>query len=226
MSRGDIAFDAAKDGVGVGLKTFLKNNDKTLQKVAEFNKDRFLYESKSPQEIVNIVASLRNERIALAKNISGMNSSLYHCVLRSEKKFFIFEEDMSDIDLSALRDIKKQKNSIWFNDGNHEYNFNLSKSTLLKRFETDNFLEEFDVEIFENPLLMIKECFAQKEQEAKGVAKIVDTVYLPLYGAGKIVSEKSGLNQWNAAGRARDSNEIYIPIPASVHKQTPDPSTR
>ena len=222
LSRGDIAFDAAKDGLGIGLKTFLKNNDKTLQKVAEFNKDRFLYESKSPQEIVNIVASLRNERISLAKNISGVDNSLYHCVLRSENKFFIFEEDMPIIDLSALQEIKKQKNSIWFNDGNHEYNFNLSKSTLLKRFKTDSFLEEFDVEIFENPLSMIKECFQQKEEEKRGIAKLIDTVFLPLYGAGKIVSEKSGLNQWNAAGRARDSNEIYIPIPAKVHKLAPD----
>lgn len=29
--------------------------------------------------------------------------------------------------------------------------------------------------------------------------------------------EKSGLNQWNAEGRQRDSNEVYIPIPAEIH---------
>ncbi len=221
LSRGDIAFDAAKDGVGIGLKTFLKNNDKTLQKVAEFNKDRFLYESKSPEEIVHIVAHLRNERVKLAKNISGVHDSLYHCVIRSEKKFFIFEEDMPKIDLHAIKEIKKQKNSLWFHDGIHEYNFNLSKSTLLKRFNTENFVEEFDVEIFDNPLLKIKECFSQKEQKVEQTSKITDTVYLPLYGTGKIVPEKSGLNQWNAAGRVRDSDEIYIPIPAKVHKQAP-----
>ena len=34
--------------------------------------------------------------------------------------------------------------------------------------------------------------------------------------------EKSGLNQWNAAGRARDPDEIYIPIPAWIHKKFPN----
>lgn len=34
--------------------------------------------------------------------------------------------------------------------------------------------------------------------------------------------EKSGLNQWNAAGRRRDVNEIYIPIPAWIHVSFPD----
>ena len=32
------------------------------------------------------------------------------------------------------------------------------------------------------------------------------------------VFEKSGLNQWNAGGRARHSDEVYIPIPSEIHK--------
>jgi hypothetical protein len=32
------------------------------------------------------------------------------------------------------------------------------------------------------------------------------------------VQEKSGLNQWNASGRPRDPNEVYIQIPAWIHQ--------
>ena len=38
LSRSDISVDAGKNGIGIGLKTFLQSNGKTFQKVAEFNK--------------------------------------------------------------------------------------------------------------------------------------------------------------------------------------------
>jgi hypothetical protein len=34
----------------------------------------------------------------------------------------------------------------------------------------------------------------------------------------KEVQIKSGLNQWNASGRERHPNEVYIPIPSWIHK--------
>jgi len=36
----------------------------------------------------------------------------------------------------------------------------------------------------------------------------------------KFVAEKSGLNQWNAGGRARNANELYIPYPAEDRART------
>jgi hypothetical protein len=33
------------------------------------------------------------------------------------------------------------------------------------------------------------------------------------------VQEKSGLNQWNAGGRKRHPDEVYIPIPSWIHSQ-------
>ncbi len=48
---------------------------------------------------------------------------------------------------------------------------------------------------------------------------------LPLYGIQKkekFVFERSGLNQWNANGRKRDFGEIYIPIPAELHRKYPN----
>ena len=38
----------------------------------------------------------------------------------------------------------------------------------------------------------------------------------------KFVAEKSGLNQWNAGGRKRDPNEVYIPFPIEDRKRNPD----
>ncbi len=218
LSRSDISFDASKDGMGIGLKTFLKTNDKTVQKIAEFNKDRELYTAKSDEEIVNIIAYLRNQRIEISQNIAATKESLYHCVLRDKNKFFIFEEEMASIDIENIHNIQKTRNKINFDDGRYEYGFNLSKSTLYKRFYTENIIEEFDVEIFENPLEKLKECFCTFDALEEKTPKITASIYLPLYGKGKIVSLKSGLNQWNASGRKRDYDEIYIPIPAKVHQ--------
>ncbi|MGL4982146.1 MAG: hypothetical protein ACRC4W_04750 [Treponemataceae bacterium] len=41
-------------------------------------------------------------------------------------------------------------------------------------------------------------------------------MYSPLSGE---VQEKSGLNQWNAGGRLRDLNEVYIVVPKWIHKR-------
>lgn len=43
-----------------------------------------------------------------------------------------------------------------------------------------------------------------------------------MHGGVKNVPEKSGLNQWHASGRPRNPNEIYIPIPAWIHRKFPD----
>ena len=221
LSRGDIALDASKSNIGIGLKTFLKNNEKTLQKVAEFNKDRILYENKNEVDIVKIIATLRNKRIDFAEKLSSVEKSYYHCVVRGENRFHLYEEAMDYIDIENITAIKKKKNSIWFHDGLHEYTFNLSKSTLIKRFNINQYLAEFDVNILENPLDDIKKCFSEDSELLKDGRNLSDTIYLPLYGKDKKVSERSSLNQWNASGRKRNPNEIYIPIPAKVHKYSP-----
>jgi hypothetical protein len=58
--------------------------------------------------------------------------------------------------------------------------------------------------------------------------KFDDYVILPLYSPNykkaekkEFVPEKSQLNQWNAGGRLRDVGEVYIPIPADIHKIKP-----
>ncbi|WP_324732328.1 phospholipase D-like domain-containing protein [Helicobacter felis] len=42
---------------------------------------------------------------------------------------------------------------------------------------------------------------------------------LPLYSPKThAVPERTGLNQWNAGGRARKYGEVYIPVPAQIHQ--------
>lgn len=222
LSRGDVALDAVKGNIGIGLKTFLEGNSKSFQKVAEFNKDKFLYEDKSPTKLIKIVSKLRNERIKFTKNLYGIDNSIYHCVTRNENSFKLHEEVMNYIGVDNINNVKKIKNIIKFNDEIHDYSFNISKSTLTKRFITDNPLYEFDVQILVNPLKDIKNLILQNNLLYSSDTRIIKTVYLPLYGKNKVVYERSGLNQWNANGRERDENEVYIPIPAKVHQKVPD----
>ncbi len=226
LSRGDVSTDAKKGIIGIGLKTFLANNNKTFQKVAEFNNDRELYIGLSNKRLIKKVADLRNARIQFTEKTHRIQDSIYHCVLREEGKFKIFESNMDKIAINNIQNIKinAKKNVIRFNDNINDYSFSLSKSTLSKRFDSTNpnlILDEFDIDILKDPLLTLQECFAQ-EKIFLTDTKIKQTVYLPLYGRNIEVFEKSGLNQWNAKGRARHANEIYIPVPIAIHNNFPN----
>lgn len=221
LSRSDVSADAKKDLLGIGLKTFLNGNSKTFQKVAEFNSDRPLYAHLDARQLIEKISELRNARIEFTENTHGLENSIYHCVLRDSGKFKIFEEPMEKVDIQHIRDLKENKGSITFNDGKNEYSFLLSKSTLTKRFVTESIVYEFDVEILKDPLLELHKLLSKEDLLLQTERRIKQTVYLPLYGRDKTVFEKSGLNQWNAGGRDRHPNEVYIPIPAEIHKNFP-----
>lgn len=112
-------------------------------------------------------------------------------------------------------------------DKYNDYSFSKSKNTLSKRFYTKNdfIIQKFEVEIIENPFdVLIK--LNQAESLSKvsdGKNEQLEFIILPLYSTrdGK-VPEKSGLNQWNASGRARHPDEVYIPIPSWIHTTFPD----
>ncbi len=74
LSRSDCSADASKDGIGIGIKTFLNQNGRSLQKVAEFNSDSLLFKDKTPKEIVKIVSDLRNKRIQATKRIHKLDN--------------------------------------------------------------------------------------------------------------------------------------------------------
>ncbi|PCI71218.1 MAG: NgoFVII family restriction endonuclease [Gammaproteobacteria bacterium] len=222
LSRSDVSADAKKGKLGIGLKTFLSGNNNTFQKVAEFNAARSTYSKLTSLSLVKKVCQLRNERINFTESMHGIEHSIYHCIVRNENKFSVYEECMDLVDINNIKIAKNKNSSIIFDDGLHEYSFLKSKSTLTKRFKTNKFIVEFDVGVIKDPLLELQNCFNRDKSLLLEDKKILDTVYLPLYGRNKKVFEKSGLNQWNAGGRDRHSDEVYIPVPILIHKLFPN----
>lgn len=225
LSRSDVSADASKDGIGIGLKTFLHQNGRTYQKVAEFNRESYLLKGLSKSEIVQRVSEMRNERIDTTKEICGLGDMMYHLITREKNAMNIYEEHMDYIDINNLRLLKTGgKTTIHFTDGINEYNFSQSKSTLLKRFDDEKlkFIQRFNVNILKDPfdfLLKQKESLEGRLHHTD-TNKFIDYIILPLYSprSGR-VEEKSGLNMWNAKGRIRNEDEVYIPIPSWIHER-------
>jgi len=219
LSRGDVSYDAQKENLGIGLKTFLQSNNNTIQKIAEFNKDRKAYNALSDIDKIKKIAILRNARLNFTHNLYNIDNGLYHCVIRNKGKFYLYEEETNVIDIENIKKQKVTDASIFFDDGKHEYSFSLSKSTLMKRFKTENFVDDFDVNILKNPLEDLYTLVHSTEYITSST--MIDSIFLPLYGRNHTVHEKSGLNQWRASGRDRDCNEVYIPIPIKIHTYKP-----
>lgn len=235
LSRSDASADAAKDGIGIGIKTFLKKNGASMEKVAEFNSDHALFRSLEPEEKIRKIAEMRNERLETTKRIFNLKELVYHCVVREAGKILVYETPMSPIDIDTIRDIQVSANgsTIRFFDANHEYNFNVSKSTLYRRFITENVEMTIPVRIIQDPYIEMGKLVAENGLIFADI-KIQPHVFLPLYyikDGKKEVQEKSALNQWNAKPRfnrksnthsPRNPNEVYIPIPAWIHQKFPN----
>lgn len=231
LSRSDISIDASKATCGIGLKTFLHKNSHCLEKVAEFNKERHLYVDSlsNPSNLIMKIAEFRNKRITSTCGICSVPAEnlIYHCVTRADSVLYLHEEPMHLIDTTNIR-IQKQKkesNTISFTDGIEEYCFNISKSTLFKRFNISP-IYAIPVKIFDDPFDLLERYLSDEFQEDTS-NRVIDTIYLPLYSYErgthkKFVPENSGLNQWHAGGRERKPNEVYIRIPAEIKKHKPD----
>lgn len=226
LSRSDISIDASKNYFGIGLKTFMHKKGQGLEKIAEFNKERNLYSSheKNPKEMIRIISEFRNQRIKATGGICGIDveNMLYHCISRANSVFYIYETPVKLIDTNNIKLKKRNENTIYFNDNHSEYCFNISKSTLYKRFNIEP-IYEIPVKILENPFDLLEQYLAQEFEEKDKLNKVIDTVCLPLYSerGAKNVPEKSQLNQWNASGRKRHHDEAYISIPQKVHAIAP-----
>lgn len=224
LSRSDLSADASINNMGIGLKTFLKGSGRKMEKVAEFNSDSVSLRILSPEQQIVEIARLRNMRIEATKNIYGLDKMIYHSIVRNNGKMEVIEEIMYTIDLTSLNNISVNDKSLKFSDVHNDYSFNISKSTLMKRFEVQNVLMEVPIEILDDPFILLEDLFEHEKDLGlvfKPISESEDHVFLPLYSVrdGKEVPERSGLNQWNAAGRERNLNEVYMPIPAWIHRR-------
>lgn len=125
LSKSDVSVDASKNGLGIGLKTFLQNNGSTFQKVAEFNKESYLFKNLDSYELIKKVSQLRNERINATKRICNLEDVMYHMVTRSENQMAIYEEHMDLVDIDNIELTKKGNSTIHFTDNIHMYSFNI-----------------------------------------------------------------------------------------------------
>ncbi len=225
LSRSDASADASKNRIGFGIKTFLHKNGKSFEKIAEFNSDHALFRALGAEEKIKKIAELRNERIETTKRIFGLEQIIYHCITRQVGKILVYETPAPLIKINEITNLKINDNTIQFSDPSAEYSFNVAKSTLYKRFVTpEDVLLEVPVRILEDPFDQIEKLITEAGLIFAPI-KVQPHVFLPLYstrGGNKKVPKKSGLNQWNASGRPRDPNEIYIPIPAWIHQKFPN----
>jgi len=118
LSRSDITIDVKKGDLGIGLKTFLHHKNGSFQKVAEFNKVSHLFRDISEDlDLIKAVSTFRNKRLDFAVNSQGLSDTIYHVITRDDHKMYLFEEDMSYINLDTITIDKIKSNSILFNDG-------------------------------------------------------------------------------------------------------------
>lgn len=225
LSREDSSFDAKKNGIGIGLKTFLYKNGSCIEKVAEFNSASNILRDlqNCPEKLILKVAQLRNKRIEFTKTSHGLENGLYHCVARKKGTLSLFECPLESINIEKIKiDPKSIKNNtLGFSDGLNEYKFSLSKSTLLKRFNIkDKIITNIPVSVLEDPFELIQTLLNQNNKLQ--TKEKYPSVVLPLYSETRgMVPLKSGLNQWNAGGRERHEDEAYIQIPAWIYQKFP-----
>lgn len=228
VSRDDSTADAIYNRIGVGIKTFINFDN---QKIAEFNALRPLYANLHGIELARTIASYRNNRIDITMRTYGLTRMIYHYTVRDIGKIKIFEEEMNRINLDNIVVTSETDKKISFTDGVERYEFVYSKSTLYKRFSLVNPFIEIDVDIIEDPLDALLNYINYQETTSKKIAYIEtlsnkNSLIIPLYtenaSGNRKVWEKSGLNQWNAGGRRRHPNEVYINYPAKIRNAKPD----
>lgn len=215
-ARSDDSADAydLNNKIGIGLKTWIGKND---QKVAEFGKLRKTYSDLDDIEMVKKIAEYRNTRIRVTMKMRDLNNMLYHVVKRLPGLMQIYESKFEYIDIeNIIVDNKRgNDNNIYFSDGINTYHFSKSKNTLYMIFDDMELLDEFSVNIFEDPYELLSSIIKKSEEEKKLdeknkidniIKNVTDTkqkLCLRLYSTKsngeKYIPEKSGLNQWNGA---------------------------
>lgn len=209
LSRSCIAVDARIGNEGIGIKTFVDNSP--FQKIAEFDKRRSETDSGDVLEDACRVSELRNARLEFATDAYGIDVFTYHYILRHDGSLSVHEYPMDPVDLDSVKVTSETARGFDFEDRHNRYRFNRAKSTMFESFPLDQPKYEFGVTYIDNPEDAILK--ALDTMDVHPAEKKKETLTLPLFSSrdGGTVPERSGLNQWNAKGRPRDFDEIYIP---------------
>lgn len=237
-------------GIGVKTFTANSSKDSSTEKIAEFSKPAFVFllSKMKGKKLATKVSEFRNARVtsdALQLGID-LDKSYYHCAVRIPGAVVLHEEPYALVNIEKLypTDSRGKKVSKWpthlnghlyFGDGQNLYTFHRGKNVLHKRFDlSKNYTSPpIKIQILSNAFRRVVDAFGEAglpgfADETGAVFTPatpdgdVDRVVLPLYSPGKmVVQASSGINNWNAGGRARKFGEAYIPIPSDVHKLRP-----
>ena len=245
----DVLLDG-RIGVGIKTFLGGMGNSKT-EKVAEFTAlaRKGLFNVRDKRKLVERVTESRNSRILsdVAEYGIDLDNCIYHCLIRLPNAALVHEEPYRLIDIANIRPTNSHgvgisewgeiSSGVHFTDGRSRYTFNISKNVLFKRFEFDRHQPLIPLSIHQNPLDILLKIVAEGSKpktlavavdfgRSNGATDVliagVDYVVLPLYSVRNgEVAEKSGINQWNAGGRARTFGEAYVSIPAEIHRRFP-----
>lgn len=235
----DILSVFGNERIGIGLKTWM-NSSPSYQKVMQIKRfkaeiDPFF--KKSDEELALKLSQIKNERMLADYKRLNLNTdhNIYHYVTRDDGKFVIQETLYPLIELNKLQGFKRTDTAFHWSDGVKEYKYTYGDSQIWQHFDSSKkdtwLLEQFDVKIMDDPFDFLLKAYFNfgKELQRDVTSRDYVEVYLPLYSyKSKEVEEKSGLNSWNAAPKAKGSNrlrplnEVYIPIPREFHRKFPD----
>lgn len=245
LSRADMAYDAKIGKFGFGIKTFTLTNNASIEKVAEFNSISSELKKYKGYDLAYHLAEARNKRMEDGRRLYGIREECYHIIGRIENGLTVFNSSYPLLDTEKIHVIKDTEKSIQFDDGKELYTYNRSKSTLFKKFTVPSNAkdrQDIPVSIIEDPYKILKKLIGVREYRGTRFDALSDIgkltgviapqkelklgenfVILKLFSEKlNEVPSKSGLNQWNAGGRKRDPDEVYIPIPSVIHKDFPN----
>ena len=114
------------------------------------------------------------------KRIYGLDELIYHCITRKVGEILVYETSTPSIDITKIKDVKVKGNTIQFSDSSAEYSFNVSKSTLYKRFITENVLLKVPVRILTDPFAELEKLISEAGL-IFAPERVLPHVFLPLY---------------------------------------------
>ncbi len=222
--------------IGIGIKTWMGSKP-SYQKVMQLK--RYQGEISTLQNDLHSLAykisELKNEKMKSDYERLGLSETgnIYHYVTRDQGRFVINECAYPLIDISKIEIFNPTSTAFSWTDGNKDYKFTFGDSQIWQKFDSTKndalILNQFDVNIIEDPFSFLLEAYFKLIGSAKEVQLDIVEAYLPLYSyENNDVEEKSGLNAWNAAPKNKDSkgprplNEIYLPIPMEFHRKNPN----
>jgi hypothetical protein len=242
LARKDVSFDAkTSTSQGIGIKTYVASSRNTakVEKIAEFTSyaTQGRFGDLGGEALAREVSALRNLRVRSDCSEIGieLGSSFYHCVVRTPGEIFFIEQEYGRISIEDIRPTDRfgkpdanfsKSGHVYFEDGCHGYMFNVAKNVLYRRFDPNSGFVSHSIKLeqaFDLATLLQEIQKLNPEKEIDSALQLdPEFVILPLYSpATKSVAEASGINQWNAGGRARKFSEAYIPVPSQVHKIKP-----